>query len=379
MKTKCYVIIPAGGTGTRVGLPYPKQLLPFRETTVIGHAVRLFEGFPIWVPVPAVHRDAFTAELGEKAVLVEGGETRFQSVRNAFAALPDPADDDLVIIHDAARPFYNPSDLEQALSMAKERGAVIYAAPAVDTIKRAGMDGAVAETLDRNAIYHAQTPQIFSAGLLRRAYAHHDSRGGAPLPTDEASLLEGAGYTVYVFPSQHGNRKITNPEDLTMLQGTRTRIGHGHDVHRFDAERPLYLGGVHIEEGPGLLGHSDADVVIHALIDAMLGAAGLGDIGQWFPDSDPNLSGIRSTLLLEKVWSDLRGRGYQLVNADVTIQAQIPKLAPHIPRMRACLAEILGTSPENVNVKATTTERMGYVGRAEGMAADAVVLLSLKA
>ncbi|MCB1042867.1 MAG: 2-C-methyl-D-erythritol 2,4-cyclodiphosphate synthase [Acidobacteria bacterium] len=177
-----------------------------------------------------------------------------------------------------------------------------------------------------------------------------------------------------VFPSSIANKKITQPEDVLHLQSS-LRMGHGYDVHRFDAGRPLFLGGIEIPGGPGLLGHSDADVAIHALIDAMLGAAGRGDIGQWFPDNDPSLKGIRSTELLARVWADL-SVSFDLVNADITIQAQVPKLAPHTSAMRQKLAEIMRIDISCINIKATTTEGLGFIGECQGMAADAVALLS---
>ena len=356
-----------------MGLRLPKQLLPFAGATVIEHLVDLFQGLPLYIAAPKEHLDQFRTLLGERVCLIKGGETRFQSVKNAFDAIPNLEDEDLVLIHDAARPFLKAKALESAWSFAAERDAVIFAAKAVDTIKRVGSDGIIAKTLDRDYIYHAQTPQIFRARLLRRGYAAMDPRRAAP--TDEAMLLEWAGIPVSIFPTDHSNQKLTNPEDLALLEHSDFRTGHGYDVHRFDKSRPLYLGGVFIEEGPGLLGHSDADVAIHALIDALLGAAGEGDIGQWFPDTDSSYKGARSIDLLDHVYQSLLQKGFCLVNADITIQAQIPKLAPYIPDMRLCLAKILGAGSANVNIKATTTEGMGFVGRKEGMAADAVVLL----
>ncbi len=376
---KQWIIVPAGGTGQRMGLPYPKQLLPFSgATTVIERVISLFAPHKPYVPAPPRFHDVFAEKLGDRVHLVPGGETRFQSVRNAFDALPDPADEDLVLIHDAARPFLDPATLPAAWRLAAEKGAVIYASPAVDTVKQTRPDGTVARTLDRRFIHHAQTPQIFRAGLLRRAYAAHDANPAEP-PTDEAKLMESAGVPVAIYGSSAANRKLTTREDLTLLDADAFRVGHGYDVHRFDPERPLYLGGVPIPDAPGLLGHSDADVAIHALIDALLGAAGMGDIGHWFPDSDPDYRDIRSTELLRRIWSELAAKGFRLVNADLTIQAQTPRLAPHIEAMRACLAEILETTAERVNVKATTTEGLGFVGRKEGVAANASALLRREA
>jgi len=368
------VIIPAGGIGSRMGLPYPKQLARFGDTTVIEKTVSLFIGARVVVPVPADWLGVFEEKLAGRAEVIAGGPTRYESVRLGFEALGGLADDDLVLIHDAARPFLDPATLPAAWSMAAEKGAVIYGAAAVDTLKQVDATGRIEDTLDRRRVFHAMTPQIFAAGLLRTAYAAHDAGGGEP-PTDEAMLLEQAGIPVHIFPATHANRKLTHKEDLALLTEAETRIGHGYDVHRYDEGRPLFLGGIEVPGGPGLAGHSDADVAIHALIDALLGAAGLGDIGKHFPDTDPALEGIRSTELLTRTWSDLRARGYGLGNADITICAQVPRLAPHIEAMRARLAELLGCEAERVNIKATTTERLGFVGRKEGMSAHAVAIL----
>ncbi|CAM2007891.1 2-C-methyl-D-erythritol 2,4-cyclodiphosphate synthase [Acanthopleuribacter pedis] len=386
-----FAIIPAGGIGTRMGLPYPKQLLPLGSHTVLQESLTFFKDVPVFVPVPVEFRARFVAHLGDTAVVVDGGDTRFQSVKNAVDALaaqyaPDP--DDLVAIHDAARPFLQQADVAAAWKACEEHGALIFAAPAVDTLKQVDADGVILRTLDRTTTYHAQTPQMFRWSWLTASYQRHASEGGDVVFTDEAGLVEARGYPITVFAATHGNRKITHREDLVLLESAKTvptaaatneiaspRIGHGYDVHRFAKGRPLFLGGVEIKAERGLLGHSDADVALHALIDALLGAAGRGDIGHWFPDDQKEFKDIRSTVLLERVWRDLAGDGYQLVNCDLTIQAQAPKLAPHLAAMRRTIAEHLECAVSCINIKATTTERLGFVGREEGMAADAVVLL----
>lgn len=371
------IIIPAGGTGQRMGLPYPKQLLPFQGSSMLEHVVGLFADFPITVAYPAEHHQIFAAKLANKVHLVAGGETRFDSVRNAFNALPNLSDDTLILIHDAARPFFDPVTLRQSLPLAQKHGAVIYAQPVTDTVKCVNSDTlTITETIPRERVYLAQTPQIFRADVLRHAYASLDAWPTANASiTDEARLVEWADRPVHIFPSSPSNRKITLQEDLNLLKPAYPRIGHGYDVHRFDADRPLFLCGVEIPGGPGLAGHSDADVALHALIDALLGAVGRGDIGSWFPDNDPQYAGIRSTRLLAKVWQELRLAGFQLINADITIQAQIPKLAPHRDAMQRCIAETMAVSPDQINVKATTTEGLGFVGKREGMAAQAVALV----
>lgn len=372
MSENIYVIIPAGGIGTRMGLPYPKQLLPFKSSTLLQQTMNLFRDYPITVPVPATYLALFEEKIGAIAAVIIGGETRFDSVRLAFDSLGDLNDQDLIIIHDAARPFFNPSHLDAALELTRQRGAVIYSHRAVDTMKQVSEHGVIERTLDRNYLFHAQTPQIFKAGLLKQAYACIQENQQI---TDEAMLLELSGIPVSIFESDSENKKITNPEDLKLLEGMNMRIGHGYDVHKFDESRPLYLCGVEIPGGPGLLGHSDADVAMHALIDALLGAAGMGDIGHLFPDTDAKFKDIRSRLLLEEVLNKLDAAQFSLINADITIQAQIPKLAPHIEAMRRSLAEIINCPVNCINVKATTTEGLGFVGKKEGIAVDAVVLL----
>jgi 2-C-methyl-D-erythritol 2,4-cyclodiphosphate synthase/2-C-methyl-D-erythritol 4-phosphate cytidylyltransferase len=371
-RNQMVVIVPAGGTGSRMGLSYPKQLLPFAGATVLERVLDLFEGMATFVPVPAEYVPVFREKVGDRCTLLAGGATRFDSVRRAFEAAKPLDGDTLVLIHDAARPFLDGATVTDAAKMARDQGALIYATAATDTVKWVEDDHRIARTLDRRQVFLAQTPQIFKAGLLQRAYDHFDQHPDEA-PTDEARLLEMAGISVYIFESSPRNRKLTYREDLDLIEESQVRIGHGYDVHRFDAERPLYLGGILIENAPGLLGHSDADVAIHALIDAMLGAAGAGDIGQWFPPDRAEWKDVRSTLMLRRVCDDLAGRGFHLVNADITIEAQVPKLAPHIAAMRACLSELLGCP--HINIKATTTERLGFVGREEGMAATAVVLM----
>lgn len=368
------VIIPAGGTGTRMNLGYPKQLLHLGGTTVIERIIQMFFGWAddIWVAVPASSFEVCAQVIGETAHVVAGGSTRFASVQAAFHAIPDVADDDLIIIHDAARPFFEPETLNRACDLAQTRGAVIYASPATDTVKQVDAHGQIEKTLDRSTIFLAQTPQIFRAGILKAAYATWTDDGHPP--TDEAALIESTGTPVTVFRSSKTNIKLTEQEDLALIPRP-PRIGHGYDVHAFQAGRPLYLGGIHVPHELGLAGHSDADVALHALIDALLGAAGLGDIGQWFPDTDPAYTDIRSTELLQQVWQTVHARGYDLCNADLTIQAQIPKLAPHLDDMRRMIATLLLIDPTCINIKATTTEGLGFVGRKEGIAAHAVVLI----
>ena len=267
--------------------------------------------------------------------------------------------------------------------MAAVHGAAVLGTPVTDTVKRV-QDDRVLETLDRSVLRSVQTPQAFHAELIRRA--HRDAAAGGYRGTDDTSLVERLGEPVIVLPGRTDNVKITTPEDLELGMNILAkrgrvspglRIGQGYDVHQLVAGRPLILGGVTIPHEVGLLGHSDADVLTHVVIDAVLGALGEGDIGQLFPDTDAQYKDISSLLLLKKVAEVVARRGAEVLSVDATVMAQRPKLAPHIPEMREKIAAALGVSRDRVSVKATTTEKLGFVGREEGMAAQAVALLQI--
>jgi 2-C-methyl-D-erythritol 4-phosphate cytidylyltransferase/2-C-methyl-D-erythritol 2,4-cyclodiphosphate synthase len=312
--------------------------------------------------------------LGRTLSIVPGGETRALSVRAGLAALqPDLA---LVAIHDGVRPLATRALFDRVLAAAAETGAAIPGMPCAETIKRVA-GGRVAETLDRAALSLIQTPQAFRTQLLRDAYQKLGDR--AAQFTDEAGLVEAAGFPVAVVPGEADNVKITEPRDLEgaarkLETAARPRIGFGYDVHPFAAGRKLILGGVEFP-GDGLQGHSDADVVTHAVTDAVLGAAGLGDLGRHFPDTDPKLKGADSLGLLRFAVAKAREAGLRVENVDLTIAARRPKIAPASMQMRVKLAEALGVPVERVNVKATTGEGLGFVGREEGIAVQAVALL----
>jgi 2-C-methyl-D-erythritol 4-phosphate cytidylyltransferase/2-C-methyl-D-erythritol 2,4-cyclodiphosphate synthase len=307
---------------------------------------------------------------------VVGGSTRFESVRHAFEAIPNANADDLVLIHDVARCFFHPGDLTEALKRTLDTGALIYAAQMTDTVKQVSNSDEqwLANTLDRQRLVRAQTPQIFRYGLLQEAYAHED-HSSDDVVTDEAQLVERLGHRVAFWCSPQKNEKLTFEEDFNMGFGPRVFVGHGFDVHAFAPDRSLFLCGIPIAAGPGLAGHSDADVALHALMDALLGAMGLGDIGEWFPDHDARWKDVRSTVLLQQVMQALREKGAVIGNVDLTIVAQTPKLSPFREDMKHSLATHLGVASEHINVKATTTEHLGFVGRKEGMACHAVVSL----
>jgi len=312
--------------------------------------------------------------------VVAGGATRQESVRQGLAAVPPGTE--LVAVHDAARPLVTPELITACIEAASEHGAAIAAVPVKDTLKREAPGQMIAATVERADLWQAQTPQVARRELLVAAYAaaKRDQFCG----TDEASLLERLGHQVALVAGSETNLKITRPEDRTIAEALLMqtppapsfRIGHGYDAHRLVEGRALTLGGVTIPHRLGLLGHSDADVLTHALCDAILGALGAGDIGRHFPDSDPRYRGIASLKLLAHVIDLMHAKGLDLANADVTVIAQQPKLAPHLPAMQANLAAACRVVIEAINLKATTTEGMGFAGREEGIAAHAVVLLT---
>ncbi len=333
----------------------------------------------ISVVVPAgeeerTRRDLEPLGLAVPLHVVPGGPLRSFSVRNGLAALvTTPL---LVAVHDGVRPLAGPELFARVLAAAWEHGAAVPVVPISDTVKQVEGDRIV-RTLERAALRLAQTPQAFRVEVLREAFARLGGRGEDL--TDEAGICEAAGFPVAIVPGAAGNVKITRPEDLAAAarelgDRARPRIGFGYDVHPFAPGRRLVLGGVEFK-GDGLAGHSDADVVAHAIADAILGAAGLGDLGRHFPDSDPAFAGADSLGLLESVVARARERGLRVENVDLTIAARRPKIAPEAERMSARLAEKLGVPPERVNVKATTGEGLGFVGRAEGIAVQAVALL----
>jgi 2-C-methyl-D-erythritol 4-phosphate cytidylyltransferase/2-C-methyl-D-erythritol 2,4-cyclodiphosphate synthase len=314
--------------------------------------------------------------------VIAGGKTRMQSVYNGLKALPK--DCDFVAIQDGARPFTTEDIILRTYHSARHRDSGVAAIRCRDTVKSARGGGLVYSTLDRSALWLVQTPQTFYYKAIRRAYDRAVAAGMDA--TDDAAVVESAGVNVFLVEGSADNIKITTPEDIERGEAIARarngmmrmlRVGEGFDAHRLAQGRPLILGGVEIPHEKGLHGHSDADVLIHAIMDALLGAAGLGDIGMHFPDTDDAYKGISSLALLERVAFMLRERGWRIGNIDATVAAQRPKLAHHIPAMRENIARALGISPESVNVKATTTEGMGFEGREEGISARAVAFIFL--
>ena len=355
--------------------------------TVLRRSIRAFAQCPQvteLVLVAGKNRDFVAqqaADCPKPVQIVAGGATRAESAKNGVLA----AHGELVAVHDAARPFVSAAVITAALEAAARCGAAAPAVPVKDTIKAAARgdgktvppDCAVQTTPDRSTLYAVQTPQCFDRAAYLAALAELDETR-ARLVTDDCSLFELTGRPVQLTQGDYANLKITTREDLprpAQRKETEMRIGHGYDVHRLVEQRKLILGGVEIPFEKGLLGHSDADVLTHAVMDAVLGAAALGDIGQHFPDNDPEYAGADSLKLACRVAQILKEHGWRIENIDATLLCQNPKLAPHIPAMRANLAAAFGLPVEAVSVKATTEEHLGFTGEGLGIAAHAVALI----
>lgn len=381
-------IIAAGGRGQRLGADRPKQFLDLGGRTLLEHTLDALsasdriDDFIIALPPEAIDvPPAYLLHRQKPVRLVPGGRRRQDSVANAVAALDRRAT--LVVIHDAARPFVGQDVIARTIDAARETGAAIAAIPVNDTVKQATADtsrGRVIErTLERDRIYLAQTPQAFQRDLLERALAEARPDEDA---TDEAMLAEGAGFQVQLVAGDIANVKLTTAADfenararLSGVIATPFRVGSGYDLHRLVAGRPLVLAGVRIPFGRGLDGHSDADIVCHAVTDAVLGAAGQGDIGRLFPDSDLRWKDADSVALLGSAMDRVRASGWRIGNVDVTVIAQQPKLVPYLDAMRARLAEALGCDVAQVSIKGKTNEGVDSIGRGESMACHAVALL----
>lgn len=371
-ENRVIAIIVAAGRGKRLGSSLPKQFLKVRGRTILEMSVEAFEQNK-YVDEIFVAANADYCELTEKLCrgfsklkkIVAGGAERQDSVRAALDCLR--GENGIVLVHDAARPFVSEAVINAVIEGTADFGAAIPTVPAKDTIRQ--VDGTGSRTLQRETLARVQTPQGFRISLIKHAFEKAQAEGF--LGTDDASLVERMGINISMVQGEDANRKITTREDLE----TEMRIGTGYDVHRLVEGRPLVLCGEQIPYEKGLLGHSDADVALHALMDAMLGAAGLGDIGKHFPDTDERYRGISSMKLLQKTAELLREAGYFLGNADITIIAQRPKIAGYIPKMRANIAEIMNCDENKINIKGTTTEKLGFVGREEGIASEAVCIL----
>jgi len=375
-------IIAAGGRGARFGGTQPKQLQPLAGVPILKRTVDVFlNGYAFDEVVVALPSDlaANPPAYLDDVIVVEGGERRQDSVANAVRAVAPSSQ--VIVIHDAARPLVTPAVIERTIAAAIKHGAAIAALPARDTVKRGDASRVIRGTLPRDEIFLAQTPQAFRVGVLRDALAIASTATDA---TDEAMLAEAAGHHVHLVEGDPRNLKITTPDDLMLAEAlaprearpARTgRAGIGYDLHRLVEGRPLILGGVTIPSDRGALGHSDADVVCHAITDAVLGAASLGDIGRHFPDVDPRWKDASSLDLLRRAIAMLADEGLQVGNVDVTVILERPKIKDHIAAMRGALADALGVDVTRVSIKGKTNEGMDAIGRGEAIAAHAIALV----
>lgn len=372
-----YAVIVCGGNGTRMGVLGNKTLIRVSGVPACVRAYRTLLSavcgavLVVRAGEEALFQETFSAYNEAPFQIVKGGADRQASVYAGLCALPD--DCDTVLIHDGARPLVSKEIVRAVCKSVEMYGTGIAARPVRDTIKRADSSMMIERTIPRDGLYAVQTPQGFLKALLMRAHKESTAR-----MTDDAALVEALGVPVHLVIDDAPNPKLTDKGDVlladAMLNGG-LRIGQGYDAHRLVLDRALVLCGVTIPYEKGLLGHSDADVALHALMDAMLGAAALGDIGKHFSDKDARYLGISSLELLRQTNAILQAAGYALSNADVTIVAQAPKLAPYIMDMRRTVADALGCDVSQISVKATTTEHMGFEGEGEGISAQAVALL----
>ena len=384
MEKRVSAVLVAAGSSTRMG--FDKLSFDLGGETVLHRSIRAFEQDPLVTEIVLVagKNRAFVeqqaADCTKPVQIVTGGTTRAESAKNGVLA----AAGELVAVHDAARPFVSQAVITAALEAAARCGAAAPAVPVKDTIKAAARGNGktvpdaclVYTTPDRSTLYAVQTPQCFDRAEYLAALEELDAEK-ARLVTDDCSLFELTGRPVELVQGDYANIKITTREDLPRAGngGKKMRIGHGYDVHRLVEGRKLILGGVEVPYEKGLLGHSDADVLAHAVMDAVLGAAALGDIGQHFPDTAEEYAGADSLMLARRVAEIVTGHGWRIENIDATILCQRPKLAPHIPAMRAKLAEAFGMPVDAVSVKATTEEHLGFTGEGLGIAAHAVALI----
>ena len=369
-------LILCAGSGSRTELGYNKMLYYVGKKTILELTLDRFRASNVtslMLVVSPTDKDAITKLVGayENVSICIGGSTRFESVKNGLTAIAESDEPcDVVCIHDGARPHVNAKTINESIEAALEYGSGIVAVPTTDTIKVIENDKII-KNLARQGLYNIQTPQTFLFDMIKKAY--DEAKNGSF--TDDSEVYAKAGYTPHIVVGEYENIKVTSPNDLyTPTQG-RSKIGVGFDVHRLVAGRPLILGGVRIPFNKGLKGHSDADVLIHAIMDALLSAGGFPDIGVLFPDTDDQYKDISSVKLLVRVRDLLRRRGFVIGNVSAVIMAEKPKMEPYIQFMRESLAVALQINPTQINVSATTTEQLGIIGEEQGIATSATCLL----
>lgn len=388
-------LVVAAGRGTRVGSALPKQYLQLAGRSLLTHTIEgLLAADPTACLLAVIHPDdeaLFAASLAgldpamATRVLspVTGGASRQDSVRAGLAALHAlTAPPQLVLIHDGARPFPTPDLITRAKAAAAQNGAAVPGLPVSDTIKEIDETGRIIATPRRAALRAVQTPQAFRFALIHSAHLAAKAAGARDL-TDDAAIAEWAGHTVHIFEGDPGNMKVTSPEDVIAAEARLirdcpdVRMGQGYDVHAFGPGDHVWLGGFKVPHSKGLVGHSDADVLSHAITDALYGALGDGDIGSHFPPSDPQWKGADSSIFLAAAAKAVRARGGMIAHIDATVVCETPKVGPHRDAIRARIAEVVNLPLDRVAVKATTSERLGFTGREEGIATLAIATVRL--
>ncbi len=396
-KSEIVILVVAGGRGSRAGDGLPKQYRRLAGKSVLAHTLEaMHAAAPAAKLIAVIHPDdralyaesvselsaSARAALGAPAL---GGALRQESVRNGLEAIAGEGEPEIVLIHDAARPFADPALVARAIAAARAHGAAVPGAPVNDTVKEIDAEGFVVATPDRARLRAVQTPQSFRFPLILSA--HRAAAAGGREYTDDAMIAEAAGCAVHVFPGDARNFKLTTPEDFARaMQQLETpslaslpdvRMGQGYDVHAFAEGDKVWLGGVAIPHSHALAGHSDADVLMHAITDAVLGAIAEGDIGAHFPPSDPQWKGAASEIFLAHACKLARARGGMIAHVDATVICEAPKVGPHREAIRASLARIMALDIGRIAIKATTTERLGFTGRREGIAALAIATVRL--
>lgn len=384
--SKTVALLVAAGQGSRAGGDIAKQFKPIAGKAVIAHAhdaLAAHDGIDaIHVVLGEGQEDTARALLGTRAIasFVTGADSRRGSVRAGLEAIAAAGGADNILIHDAARPFLPGAVIDRLLGALEQGHGAIPTLPVADTLVR-DADGAMGDNVDRTSLYRVQTPQAFRFDTILAAHRAWDEAQEA---TDDAQILKAWGHDVILVQGDERLEKLTYPQDFARAEAQlakprTTRVGMGYDVHRLAPNEELWLGGVLVPHDRGLAGHSDADVALHAIVDAMLGALAEGDIGSHFPPSDPQWRGASSDRFLAYARDRVTARDGMIEHVDLTIICEAPKIGPHRDAMRARIAEILAVPLDRVSVKATTTERLGFAGRREGIAAQAVATLSLPA
>ncbi|MCB1532349.1 MAG: bifunctional 2-C-methyl-D-erythritol 4-phosphate cytidylyltransferase/2-C-methyl-D-erythritol 2,4-cyclodiphosphate synthase [Alphaproteobacteria bacterium] len=381
-----HVIVAAAGRGSRFGGDTPKQYCSFGGKTLLRHTLDNILSWPgvlsLRVIIDPEYADSYQKSVSglDLPDYITGGSERNISINNALNSISNVKDEDIIFIHDAARPFTKAADITALLNALQDNRAATLATPVSDTLRKSSADKA-GDIVDRNGLWALQTPQAFRFGDLKKA---HEAAENKPY-TDDTSLVSALGIEVALVEGARSNIKITTQDDWDMAeallnQNTRIATGTGFDVHAFEdasSGKPLMLCGIAVEHERALVGHSDADVGLHAITDALLGAIGAGDIGTHFPPSDPTFKDMDSAIFLEKTMNMIAEKGGAVHNIDLTLICEAPKIGPYRDKMLARVAAITGLDQARINIKATTTEKLGFTGRGEGIAAQSIATVQL--